>query len=83
MIGDGMGFEQVKAAGIYANGSAGTLSFESFPYQAEVTTWSADSTITDSAAASTAMATGVKVDKGSSAWLSRAMGPSWKWPWSA
>ena len=29
-IGDGMGFEQIKAAGMYANGQAGTLSFEAF-----------------------------------------------------
>ena len=54
-IGDGMGPEQVKAAGIYANGTPGTLCFESFPYQAEVTTYSADSSITDSAAAATAL----------------------------
>ena len=33
-----------------------------FPYQAEVTTFSADSSITDSAAAATAMATGFKVN---------------------
>ncbi len=30
-IGDGMGFEQVKAAGMYANGAPGTFSFEVFP----------------------------------------------------
>lgn len=52
-IGDGMGFEQVKAGGMYANGQAGTLSFELFPYNGELTTYSADSTITDSAAAGT------------------------------
>ena len=64
LIGDGMGFEQVKAAGMYDNGSIGTLIFESFPYQAEVTTYSADSSITDSAAAATAIATGIKVNNG-------------------
>jgi alkaline phosphatase len=63
-IGDGMGFEQVKAAGMYANGVDGSLSFEAFPYQAEVTTSSANSSITDSAAATTAMATGFKVNNG-------------------
>ena len=63
-IGDGMGFEKVKAASMYAQGKTGTLSFEAFPYQGEVTTHSADSLITDSAAASTAMATGLKVDNG-------------------
>ena len=61
-IGDGMGFEQVKAAGIYAHGTSGTLSFESLPYQGEVTTTSADNPVTDSAAAATAMATGFKVN---------------------
>ena len=64
LIGDGMGFEQVKAAGIYADGEAGNLLFETFPYQAEVTTYSASSSVTDSAAAATAMATGFKVDNG-------------------
>jgi len=64
LIGDGMGFEQVKAAGMYLNGKAGTLSFESFPNQAEVTTYSADSSVTDSAAAGTAIATGHKVNNG-------------------
>ena len=64
LIGDGMGFEQVKAAGIYANGAAGTLSFESLPYQADCTTYSANSSITDSAASATAIATGHKVNNG-------------------
>jgi alkaline phosphatase len=63
-IGDGMGFEHVKAAGMYANGVDGSLSFEVFPYQGEMTTFSADSSITDSAAAATAMATGFKVNNG-------------------
>ncbi|MBT3274560.1 MAG: alkaline phosphatase [Spirochaetales bacterium] len=63
-IGDGMGPEQVKAAGYFANGAAGTLSFESLPYQGEVTTASATLGVTDSAAAATAMATGTKVYNG-------------------
>ncbi|UCG56077.1 MAG: alkaline phosphatase [Phycisphaerales bacterium] len=63
-IGDGMGPEQVRAAGMYANGAEGTLSFETFPNRAELTTYSASSSITDSAAAATAMATGVKVNNG-------------------
>jgi alkaline phosphatase len=62
MIGDGMGFEQVKAAGMYLNGEPGTLSFESLPYKGEVTTRSANNSATDSAAAATAYATGVKVN---------------------
>lgn len=66
-IGDGMGFEQVKAAGMYANGAAGTLSFEAFANQAQVATFSASSGganpgATDSAAAGTALATGYKVN---------------------
>lgn len=63
-IGDGMGYGQVAAAGLYANGVSGMLSFETFPRQAQVTTFSADSSITDSAAAATAMATGHKVNNG-------------------
>lgn len=63
-IGDGMGYNQVAAAGLYAHGASGTLSFEAFPNQAQVTTHSADSPVTDSAAAATAMATGHKVDNG-------------------
>ncbi len=49
LIGDGMGFEQVKAGGMYANGQAGTLSFESFPYSGELTTYAADAAVPDSA----------------------------------
>ena len=78
MIGDGMGHEQVKAAGMYEygydygteyeNGSGETirtgLSFESLTYTASVKTFSADESITDSAAGATAMATGTKVNNG-------------------
>ena len=63
-IGDGMGFEAVKAAGYYAYGETGTLSFEAFPHRAEMATYAADSPMTDSAAAATAMATGHKVNNG-------------------
>jgi alkaline phosphatase len=62
ILGDGMGFEQVKAASIYKNGAEGTLAFEAFPNQAEMTTYSANSAVTDSAAAATAIATGIKVN---------------------
>ena len=62
MIGDGMGFEHVTAARLYQGAQ---LSFESAPYQAEMTTWALDLSgvpvITDSAASATAMATGQKV----------------------
>ncbi|MHB1033577.1 MAG: tandem-95 repeat protein [Pirellulales bacterium] len=59
MIGDGMGFEHVKAAHAYLGGN---LVFENFPQQARMTTYSANSAVTDSAAAATAMATGRKVN---------------------
>ncbi|MDF7825039.1 alkaline phosphatase [Pontiellaceae bacterium B12227] len=58
-IGDGMGPEQVKAARLYLGAN---LVFETFPYQSTITTHSANSSITDSAAASTAIATGKKVN---------------------
>jgi alkaline phosphatase len=66
MIGDGMGFEQVKAASLYAYGKEKKLPFEKY-YRGEVTTHSANSYLqddhaTDSAAAATAMATGQKVN---------------------
>jgi len=64
LIGDGMGFEHIRATGMYLNGAAGTLVFESFPYFAQVTTFAAGNVVTDSAAASTAMATGHKVNEG-------------------
>jgi len=63
-IGDGMGPEQVRAAGMYQNGSEGTLVMESFPYSSTMTTYSADNAVTDSAASATAMATGQKVNNG-------------------
>ncbi len=63
-IGDGMGFEQVKAGGLFTNGQIGSLSFEQFPHQSKMTTRSADNSITDSAASATAMATGHKVNNG-------------------
>jgi len=61
MIGDGMGFAQVDAARMFLGGE---ISFDRFPYRAEMTTFSADAEITDSAASATAMATGRKVANG-------------------
>jgi alkaline phosphatase len=58
MIGDGMGPEQIAAAGIYDHGEPGTLHMESLPVHAKIETASA-SGLTDSAAAATAMACGV------------------------
>jgi alkaline phosphatase len=63
-VGDGMGPEQIRAAGMFRSGAAGTLDFESFPFQGSVSTGNAEGGVTDSAAAATAMATGVKVSNG-------------------
>lgn len=68
LIGDGMGFQQVRAASFYATGEAGKLAFERY-YRGESATYSADSYrtgdhATDSAAAATAIATGRKTRNG-------------------
>ncbi len=60
-IGDGMGSEHIRAAEL---GSGSNFQFRSFPSVASFATRSADSRITDSAAASTAFATGRKVNNG-------------------
>ncbi|HUU93875.1 MAG TPA: alkaline phosphatase [Phycisphaerae bacterium] len=64
MIGDGMGFEPVKAASLYATGKEGGLSFERH-HRGEMMTHplavgDSKTPVTDSAAAGTAMATGRK-----------------------
>ncbi|MBR1712589.1 MAG: alkaline phosphatase [Alloprevotella sp.] len=64
-IGDGMGVNQVNGAETYLaarEGRIGTspLLFSSFPYMGFVTTQSATDGVTDSAAAGTALASGVK-----------------------
>lgn len=62
LVGDGMGFEHIRAGGMYLNGTENTLVFEDFPYHAVMTTHSMTTeNPTDSAAAATAMATGEKV----------------------
>jgi alkaline phosphatase len=63
-VGDGMGYGQVKATGLYFNSREGSLSFESLPVRGEITTHSASSDVTDSAAAATALATGQKTING-------------------
>lgn len=63
IIGDGMGTEQVRAAGLYRFGAEGTLAFERLPHRATVLTDSlAAKAPTDSAASATALATGKKVN---------------------
>ena len=64
LIGDGMGFEQVKAASLYRTGTEAGLAFQTFPVLGSLSTYSADNPVTDSAAAATALATGVKVKNG-------------------
>lgn len=62
MIGDGMGVEHARAASFYAHGEDEHLFMHSAPYKTVVRTGNLDERVTDSAAAATAMATGVKVE---------------------
>jgi alkaline phosphatase len=64
MIGDGMGPEHVKLGRWIEVGPNGRLVMEQLPFSANVTTYSADSNVTDSSAAATAMATGFKTNNG-------------------
>jgi alkaline phosphatase len=59
-IGDGMGLSQVTAAKI----AKGSLEMERCPATGFCTTWSASALVTDSAAAATALSTGVKTRNG-------------------
>ena len=62
LIGDGMGLAQVTAARVKTRGAFGRLVMERMPVTGLVNTCSADALITDSGAAGTAFATGVKTD---------------------
>lgn len=64
MIGDGMGANHIEAANLYLSKFNKRLSFDSAQDAMMMITSSADSEITDSAAASTAMASGQKVNNG-------------------
>ncbi|MFW9777529.1 MAG: alkaline phosphatase [Candidatus Heimdallarchaeota archaeon] len=64
MIGDGMGFQHVNLARWIEKGINGVLDMETLPVQLNVTTRSANSAVTDSAAAATAIATGNKTSNG-------------------
>ena len=59
MIGDGMGPNHIKAGELYKGES---LVMQQFPYMTTVETRSANETVTDSAAAATALATGVRTN---------------------
>jgi alkaline phosphatase len=64
MIGDGMGYEHLKLAKWVEIGKDNCFSFEQVPIIDNVTTYSADNSVTDSAAAATAIATGYKTNNG-------------------
>lgn len=63
-IGDGMGINTVTLAGTTIGGPGGKLNIERLPVSGLARTYSADSLVTDSAAAGTALATGVKTKNG-------------------
>lgn len=63
-IGDGMGINQVTLAGSTVAGPGGKLYLERLPVSGLVRTYSADSRVTDSAAAGTALACGIKTKNG-------------------
>jgi alkaline phosphatase len=63
-IGDGMGINQVALAGATVLPPGGKLHIERLPVTGFVRTHSANSRVTDSAAAGTALATGVKTKNG-------------------
>lgn len=64
MIGDGMGYEHVKLGRLVEVGEDSDLVMEQSPLNISVTTHSANANITDSAAAGTAIATGIKTNNG-------------------
>ena len=63
MIGDGMGVGQLSSASAILHGPGGGLAVESAPVTGLVRTYAGNDLATDSAAASTAMATGFKAPK--------------------
>jgi alkaline phosphatase len=63
-IGDGMGQAHREAARLLSIGEVGQLSMDDMPVRGALKTHSANNNITDSAAAATAMATGVKTNNG-------------------
>ena len=63
-IGDGMGLSQVALTRTKAAGLAGKLYMEKMPVTGLVRTHSANATVTDSAAAGTALACGIKTNNG-------------------
>ena len=60
MIGDGMGLAHITAARLHARGAGGELAIDRLPVTGHARTHSATEVITDSAAAATALATGIR-----------------------
>jgi alkaline phosphatase len=63
-IGDGMGLGQITLARMKAAGPDGTLYMERMPFTGFIRTHSANALVTDSPAAGTALASGVKTNNG-------------------
>lgn len=63
VIGDGMGLGHLSAGSVLVRGPAGGLAVECAPVVGLVKTWATDTLVTDSAAAASAMATGLKTPK--------------------
>jgi len=62
LIGDGMGMGQMEVARLFEHGKEGRLFMQGLPHVALSQTYSADNTVTDSAAAGTAIAAGSKTN---------------------
>lgn len=62
MVGDGMGVGQIEIARLLEKGKDGRLFLQTLPYVGLIQTYSADNIVTDSAAAATSLATGVKTN---------------------
>jgi len=63
LIGDGMGEAHRTAARLYSVGRDGQLAMDTLPMTGMARTWSTDYVVTDSAAAGTALATGIKTHR--------------------
>lgn len=62
LIGDGLGFPQIALTRYATRGRGGRLEMESMPVTGIVSVWSKSNFVTDSGAAATALAGGVKTD---------------------
>lgn len=78
VIGDGMGSNAITLARIWSQGSTGSLVFEQFKDTGFVKTYSSSDYVTDSAAAATALSTGVKTYNGSIAMTDKTIDPQKK-----